>query len=734
VSAAVLGIRHHGPGSARSVLGALAELAPDCVLIEGPSDATGLLEHTNDPATEPPVALLAYDPKDPARCVFYPFASFSPEWRAIRWALERDVEVRFIDLPAAEVLAHREPAGPRPAAPDGDGPEAEVVADPLRLLAEAAGYEDPERWWEDMVEHRAGDLDTFAAIRDAMGAMRDQLGHAESEHERRREAFMRRQIAQAGTDGFERIAVVCGAWHAPVLAAEGRAPRPKAVRAPRAAVTWVPWTYDRLAYRSGYGAGVISPGWYEHLFETAEQPVAHWLSRAAQVLRRHDTDISTAHVIEAARTAQALAALRDRPLAGLPEITDALHAVLGEGADALLSLLREELVIGGRLGTVSDAVPTVPLQRDLEARQRSLRLKPDAAHRDLDLDLRKDTDLQRSHLLHRLALIGVPWGARMRVEGARGTFREAWRIQWKPEYAVRVIEASGWGPTVPLAATARVRERAAKAEQLGELTTLLEDSLLAELPDAVGGVLAHFEANAAVSSDVPALMGGLPALARAARYGSVRQTDVAAIASVLAETLMRVAVGLPAAASGLDEDAAADLVAHVDAVDGALGVLDDAELTAAWRGALLRTTDRRDAHPLVAGRACRILRDAGDLDGEQVGARMHRALSRATPALEAAAWLEGFLAASGLTLIHDPTLLAMIDRWLADASDDAFTTVVPVLRRTFSTFSPAERRQIGGRVRGDIAAHVIAHADDDVDHERGVLVVPVLRELLGVGG
>ncbi len=35
----VFGIRHHGPGSARSLSAALESLAPDVVLIEGPSDA-----------------------------------------------------------------------------------------------------------------------------------------------------------------------------------------------------------------------------------------------------------------------------------------------------------------------------------------------------------------------------------------------------------------------------------------------------------------------------------------------------------------------------------------------------------------------------------------------------------------------------------------------------------------------------------------------------------------------
>ena len=39
----IFGIRHHGPGSARSVLKALKELQPDLILVEGPPDAQDVL-------------------------------------------------------------------------------------------------------------------------------------------------------------------------------------------------------------------------------------------------------------------------------------------------------------------------------------------------------------------------------------------------------------------------------------------------------------------------------------------------------------------------------------------------------------------------------------------------------------------------------------------------------------------------------------------------------------------
>jgi len=750
VNPTVLGIRHHGPGSARSLLAALDEREPDCVLIEGPSDADALLARAADPEMHPPVALLAYTESDPAECVFYPFARFSPEWQAARWALERGVPVRFMDLPAAAVLA----AGR--VREDGDGDRADrsrpgageagtppLVRDPIGALARSAGYDDAERWWEDMVEHRTGSgLAVFAAIAEAMGALREAVGDdVEGPHEQRREAHMAAQIRAAIDGGRERVAVVCGAWHAPVLVDPDRpprAPRTAGGRRRRTVVTWVPWTYDRLAAASGYGAGVISPGWYEHLYDSPEEPLVRWLSRVAVRLRAEDTDISTAHTVEAARTAQALAALRGRPLAGLPEISDALRAVLGEGADAMLALVHEELVIGRALGRVSPDVPTVPLQRDLEAAQRRLRLKPEVQKRALELDLRKPGDLERSRLLHRLDLLGLRWGVPAAVTGARGTFREAWTLRWRPEFAVAVIEAARWGATVPLAATARAAEIAERSERLEELTGLIETALLADLPGAVGAALARFEERAALSTDLPALMGGLPALARAARYGSVRRTDAEALGRVVSELVVRIAVGLPAAVAALDDDAAADLLARVDEVDGALQRLDDAGLVGEWRAALERAAARTSTHPLIAGRACRLLRDAEVMAADEVARRMHRALSAGTPALAAAGWLEGFLSGSGLALVHDAALLGLVDGWLAGAGDEAFATVLPVLRRTFATFPGPERRQIGERVRAGVAAGADgrgwAAEDEDLDAARAALVLPVLRRLLGVEG
>ena len=110
----LLGVRHHGPGSARAVRAALEQCTPDAVLIEGPPEADALVPLAAQEGMRPPVALLAHVQDDPGRAAFWPLAEFSPEWVAMRWALEHGVPVRFIDLPAAHSLAMREDEGRRP--------------------------------------------------------------------------------------------------------------------------------------------------------------------------------------------------------------------------------------------------------------------------------------------------------------------------------------------------------------------------------------------------------------------------------------------------------------------------------------------------------------------------------------------------------------------------------------------------------------------------------------------
>ena len=743
----ILGVRHHGPGSARSVSKALEALEPDMLLVEGPPDADDLIGWLGHAEMQPPVALLLYRPEKPKDAVFYPFAAFSPECAAIRYALARGIAVRFMDLPITHQLgtepSESEASAPseiNPALDEVSVPPARLRVDPLQVLAEAAGFDDGEVWWEHVVEHRRDGADLFAAILEAMAAVRDELKPPEDLREQRREAHMRRTIRNAQAEGRQKIAVVCGAWHAPALApdrwpaAREDAALLKGLPRTKVAATWVPWTHGRLAYESGYGAGVASPGWYHHLWTAVDQVTGRWLTRVARLLREEGLDASSASIIESVRLAEALACLRQRALPGLAELNEAARTVFCFGDETPMRLIERKLIVGEVLGRVPDETPMVPLHQDLARLQKQLRLPPDPSQTAKVLDLREANDLERSRLLHRLNLLGVPWGRVTHASG-KGTFKEAWQLQWQPEFALGLIEAGVWGLTVLDAATERARDLSAKSSDLPALTQLLDQALLADLPDAVADVMNRLESQAAVAGDVLQLMDALPPLANLLRYGNVRKTDATLVGRVVGGMIARICIGLPLACASLDDTAAAAMFESICQADAAIQLIQDAEQQSAWRNTLTRLAESDRLHQLVAGRCCRILLDAHVLEASEAARRMNLAVSTASEPPRAAAWVEGFLRGSGELLYYDDELFGVFDAWLASLPAETFPQLLPLLRRTFGTFEAPLRRNLGEKARrggktGPGRARLAS--SDDFNAERASSGLPVIARLLGL--
>jgi hypothetical protein len=706
---------------------------PDAVLIEGPPDAAEVLPLAGLPEMKPPVALLVYPVDAPGRAVFYPFAEFSPEWQALRFALGRGIPVRFMDLPQYHRLA-----SPPESPADSDEPDEDIArVDPIGALATAAGFPDSELWWEHEIERRRDPSGLFDGLLEAMRALREAHPDALIPGDPLREAYMRQTIRAASKEGHERIAVVCGAWHAPVLATLGPAKADadllKGLPKTKTIATWIPWTASRLSNRSGYGAGVTAPGWYQHLWTHPEQPTLRWTVRAARTLREEDLPAPTASVIESIRLAEALASLRGLTHPGLREINDSMQAVLCGGEIGPLAFVRDRLELGGPLGEVPPTTPAVPLRRELETEERRLRLKRTDEIKTLDLDLREPTDRARSRLFHRLGLLAIAWATPETVTGKSGTFHELWQLRWRPDLEIAIVEASRWGSTIAAAAGARAIELANKTEDLGPLTELLDQVVVAELDEALGRVLAIVQARAAVASDVIHLAAALPRLARLSRYGDVRGAAAGPVLALFDGIYQRLLVGLPNACGALDEDAAAAMADAVSQVHDAVSLLDRADELAAWMDALADLAERDAVTPLVRGFAARLAHDRGRLGRDELVRLASRALSRAVPPNEVAAWLEGLLRGGALLLMHARELWAVLDGWLVDLSADALDAVLPLLRRAFSSFSGPERQSMGEVVRtlrSERLAPAERHAE--LDEARAALVLPVLAQILGV--
>jgi hypothetical protein len=356
----LFGIRHHGPGSATSLVAALDRLDPAAVLIEGPSDANDLLRFAALPGMQPPIALLVHAADEPGLASFFPFATFSPEWRALLWALKHERPVRFIDWPAANALAVRKERDASRGEEPADVEPLLARADPLEAMAQISGHSDGEAFWNALVESTGSGPDVFPVIESAMAELRNARFEGDasprSEDDERREAFMRLEIRQALKDVDGAVAVVTGAWHVPALRAEQSIAADRALLRAlpklKTAATWVPWTEPRLAMASGYGAGVASPGWYGHLWEQSDRTggwpaapdlAASWLAKVATLMRAQGQQASTASVIEAVRLSLALSSLRGHAMPGLTEMRDATLAALCHGDEAPFPGYRDAL-------------------------------------------------------------------------------------------------------------------------------------------------------------------------------------------------------------------------------------------------------------------------------------------------------------------------------------------------------------------------------------------------------
>lgn len=696
----IFGIRHHGPGSATALRRALHAFRPDCLLVEAPEEATPLFSQILHPRAALPLALLLYDPACFEQASYLPFAEFSPELQALRYGLQQEIAVRAIDLPAA--LAFAQPSS---------APTARLRRDPMHHLAALAGFDDSERWWDSVFEQMDNPGSVFDLILDLMCNLREADPQEESRETLLREAWMRQAVRKAKSEGFERIAVVCGAWHAPILdrtdhfsEKEDRALL-RGLRKVKVAACWIPWSYERLAFSSGYAAGVLSPAWYELLFRKRESLATNWMVRAGRLFRQEGFGVSPAHIQEAVRLAEALAALRMKSVPGIGELEEAAISVLCDGREERIALIRERLVIGTLVGKAPSEFAT-PLQQDLERCVKTARLSKEFKSTERlrkELDLRIASNRSASQLIHRLRLLDIPWGEPGSTRGERlGTFKEIWKLKWKPDYMIRLVQAGLWGVRIEEAALRRTLDRAARLDTLPEAMDLLRDVLDAALTKASSPLLQKIRVFAATTKDVDLLLRALPALAQIIRYGDARGTDRAAIAALADEIIPRAAIGLPLAVCQVSEECAQEWFQLVLGAHHALRGLEDAKGMAVWYHALQELALSRLSSPLIAGLAVRLLLE-GRVWPDAMGAvAFEAALSNPAEPLQSAFWLEGFTSGPALVLLHTPGVWQRLDAWVRALSDGQFKETLPVLRRTFARFSQAERRMLQQRVqRGD---------------------------------
>ncbi|MFF4536923.1 DUF5682 family protein [Streptomyces aureus] len=729
----LLGVRHHSPALAAAVPALLDACGAEVVCVELPADFQPWLLHLAAPGTVAPVALAGAGAN--GRLGFYPFADFSPELAAVRWARERGAEVVCCDLPMSDPRWTAE--GPLPSsdtrtAVAEEMPVAAAVSFGNALAAAGTGR-DGDDLWDRCVEVLAPGSTPEAIRRAALGVGWALRSDAEASGgtpalDLAREAHMRETIARAGLDG-RRVAAVVGAFHAPALtdivhpdasatapgalvpgtgsAAPDQRPGPKH---PEVVTSLVPYAFDLLDSRSGYPAGIRDPRWQQAVFRAGGDPAqvrdaaARAITDVVRELRAAGHPAGTGEAAETLRMAGDLARVRGLAAPGRGEIVEALTSVMGQGEPLgrgrALAKALEVVLVGTDRGRIAPGTPRSGLGPCVEAEVAALRLPgpEDPAAREVRLDpLRSDLDGRREVLLQRLAVCGAGYGEALAVAGTGdgSALTTRWRVAWAPAVPVRLDLAGMRGVTPALAAEGTLRETFRRETADGGPTCALVLAALGaaarcDLPALVSERLADAEVLFPASATLPELLGALDLL-EALYRGHLPGTtpDTRRAAAGLADDLLEAAVrSLPGlAGSDRPEDTAALVELASRAGEKRLGLrMDDALASLARTGS-----------PLVQGAAlaARVLLDLDD--ATVLGARTAGWIDTATSPEARQALsrrLGGLLGGAAALLQSAPTALdPLLDR-IDTLTDQGFLDRLPALRGGFDTLTPAGRDRL----------------------------------------
>ncbi|MFD6989595.1 DUF5682 family protein [Streptomyces sp. NPDC059943] len=749
----LLGIRHHSPALAAALPALLDASGADVVCVELPADFQPWLTHLADRGTVAPVALAGADPD--GRLGFYPFADFSPELAAVRWARDHGVEVRCCDLPLSDPgWTATGPDSDPDAGPDaGPGRELPGPAFAAALGSSGTGREGDDLW-DRTVEVRAPGCEPEAIRRAALGvgwALRRDAsargGVASSDFAR--EEHMRRVIAEAA-GGTRRVAAVVGAFHAPALATPRGEPRAgsgendstdgqaDAVGAPTpgplaaagrgatpgpssraggagdagtAPVTsLVPYTFALLDSRSGYPAGIRDPRWQQAVFtaggvpERVRDAAATAITGLCRTMRSAGHTAGTGEAVETLRLADDLARLRSLPAPGRGELLEAVTTVLGQGEPLgrgrALARALETVLVGTDRGRVAPGTPRSGLGPAVEAELTALRLPgPESPEpREVRLDpLRSELDGRREVLLNRLQVCDVGYctpGEVARTGDSAG-LSTRWQASWTPVVPARLDLVGVRGVTVAVAAAGKLRETAHTQGTEGGPTAA---QILTGLRDAARCDLPELVSDRlAEAADVLPSSAALPELLDALDLlHSLRQGHLPGTTAEGRRAASELAVVLlEAAVRGLPGLAGSDDPQDAVALVALATRAGEHRLGLRMDDAL--STLATTGSPVIQGAAA-ATRVLLDLDAPPaMGDRVASWIDRATGPDERrrlSGLLTGLLTAAGpLLQSAEAALTPLLDR-IDALPDQGFLQRLPALRGGFDILTPADRGRL----------------------------------------
>ncbi|CRK80210.1 DUF5682 family protein [Neobacillus massiliamazoniensis] len=704
----IFGVRHLSPVAAYHLETLLEQIKPTAVLIEGPSDMSGLIPDITRQKTKPPIAMMAYTTELPINTIVYPLAEYSPEFRSMLWAEQNDSHVEFIDLPSGISILF-----------DRSQEDEDIEKKPINIyerIASLSDESDYETFWERSFE-QIFSLDNYRAAMDAFALQLRELEQhtgrsSEWEYNQIRESYMRKQINRIINEGHQpdKVVVITGAFHVPALLADSF-PDVDVSALPKrdVSLTLMPYSNFKLSSQSGYGAGNHAPAYFHMMWNclkdlNREKLTAYYLTNIVSTLRASGTYRSTAEVIEATRLASALASIRNS-IPTLKDLRDAATVCLGNGDFSVIVDACTLIEIGTEIGELPDGVSQTSIQEDFIRQLKSLKLVKyrTSEVKPIQLDLRENRrvkskdaaflDLHRSFFFHRLQVLGIQFAMPVVYTQEHASWAEIWNVTYNPEVEIQLIESTLLGETIELATAYQLKKELSKCQNIGDAARLVRASYMCgmvEMMEEARNTVAFLSTD---SADFVENTHAVDELCRIVLFGNVRGLDTKTLIPLVERLFLRGTLLLLEAAS-CNNDRAKEVMVGIQVMNETATALYEYVNETLWYGMLTELYQHDDRNPLLSGYSCGILLEKNKIDSRSLEEEVSRCLSPGISPDLGAGWFEGLCLSNKYALLSRTYLWGKLDLYITTLSDEEFRRALVFLRRSFSNFSSSDRSKV----------------------------------------
>lgn len=727
-------VRHHSPVCSFQLERTIAAYQPDCILIEGPENASDLIPVLTDDYTRLPAAIyyfykdkkkLVSDEAEDYHC-YYPFLESSPEYTAMTEAKRLGIPAKFIDLPYSEILIHtKDFAGLRKAQ------ERHSYADDHYLtqsrfyekLCEKTNLRSFEEFWEKYFEIAGLRLSPQDFIRQmytycALTREGTPPELMENDGTLAREQHMAFRIREA-METYRKILVVTGGFHSPALAEliqkEVKAARLHSFSPEQQSCYPIAYSFEAADALNGYASGMPHAGFYTEIMRTLRSgelsaPEEAYRKQALTLLTdtakessRKDIALSISDAISAYSLAEGLAALRESPVPGFGEVWDGVTAAFIKGEKTAASSLPldvlTKLATGNDIGHIGDKSHVPPLIQDFEKQCRLFRIKAETVvPQEIDISLfTSERELEKSRFFHRMEFLGTGFckmkkGPDLHANRDRSRVREVWSYCRTPGVDAMLVDLTTEGTTLAEACRSiaskslRTQRRVEVAAQVSVDCFLTGVALAEEDVRLMEEILAN-------DGDFFSLGNGLHYFDMLRELRTLYGFDDPANQRYLTRCFTKLLALLPSM-GGVQPEQAADCIRICRLLYGITGRL-LSDRRDELKQALISLLQREQKEPSVHGAALGLLyaMDGSFLESAELAMQGYL---KGSPTLrkQGALYLRGLFETARDIALSGKRFLEMTDELLGGMDYDDFMEILPPMRLAFSYFTPQETQQI----------------------------------------